>query len=385
MKSARGRISQMARVNVYVSPRGGVGKSTACVILAASFAKKNPDKKILVIDFSMVGSASSMLLGGLDKPRKDTFLSRGAEIVDNISQAKRADGLLLAARNHANGMFPIESHCVNVKEVFAQSECESNIYVSAGGPFLIDTQLTTLTSSSLAAFVKGLRKALTSLPPEWTVFIDTDATVVSSLPSFVGLASSDRITIVTSTNWDDWLRIFTDGNNSLLLNAPGSSVAEIITTCALTKVEGLKLPECKPLIGAILFTKVASSPGGTWNGKAVSKMPSGVNISAIVGDHVDAVCVHAFEAAAGVANKRFFAHNVPDVEEFIEKYVFSIPEISSGVMIKSVISGSPASVISEQTLARHFGPRVNAPATAINTQLEPTVRSLEAMLQNAAI
>ena len=97
------------------------------------------------------------------------------------------------------------------------------------------------------------------------------------------------------------------------------------------------------------------------------------------------MCVHAFEAAAGVANKRFFAHNVPDVEEFIEKYVFSIPEINSGVMIKSVISGSPASVISEQTLARHFGPRVNAPATAINTQLEPTVRSLEAMLQNAAI
>lgn len=47
--------------------KGGVGKSYLTFQIAAEYARKNPDKKVLVIDLCPQANSSSMLLGGMEK------------------------------------------------------------------------------------------------------------------------------------------------------------------------------------------------------------------------------------------------------------------------------------------------------------------------------
>jgi cellulose biosynthesis protein BcsQ len=44
--------------------KGGVGKSTITFHVAARYAEKNPDKRVLVIDLCPQSNSSMMLLGG---------------------------------------------------------------------------------------------------------------------------------------------------------------------------------------------------------------------------------------------------------------------------------------------------------------------------------
>ena len=57
----------MARSIAFVQPRGGIGKSTSVVQLAASLAATRPDLTVIVLDASVHGDASTLLLGGMQE------------------------------------------------------------------------------------------------------------------------------------------------------------------------------------------------------------------------------------------------------------------------------------------------------------------------------
>ena len=60
----------------FLQPRGGVGKSTSVVQLAAALALAQPELTVVVIDASIHGDATNMLLGGFGEPFEPDFFTR---------------------------------------------------------------------------------------------------------------------------------------------------------------------------------------------------------------------------------------------------------------------------------------------------------------------
>lgn len=87
----------MGRIICFANQKGGVGKTTSCVNLAAALQEKN--KKVLVVDADPQGNATSGL--GADKgarPALYDVLINGADIDDAIARTPYADVLPSNAR-----------------------------------------------------------------------------------------------------------------------------------------------------------------------------------------------------------------------------------------------------------------------------------------------
>jgi hypothetical protein len=168
-----------AQVYVFVSPRGGVGKSTASANLATSLAVSAPSKKVLLVDFSIQASSSYQVFGGLEAPKEDTAeFSHGAELVARVPEVRHAFGLLTAAKAHGPGMFsaapafPVEKHCVNVAKEYPAGGCPGNLFLAPGGTTLAPSRFTELTSANVSAYAKKLKQAFNSLSNDWIVIIE---------------------------------------------------------------------------------------------------------------------------------------------------------------------------------------------------------------------
>ena len=91
----------LARVITVTSGKGGVGKTTSCVNIAAQIANKG--KKVLMIDMDPQGNATSGV--GVDKETAENsvynVLINGADVSDAIIKAK-ASALVIHGRTKEN-------------------------------------------------------------------------------------------------------------------------------------------------------------------------------------------------------------------------------------------------------------------------------------------
>ena len=94
------RNFEMSKVYTFVSNRGGSGKSTLTSQVSAAIALNNPNKTVVVLDFSIQGDASVALLGGISEPTTFTpgVATRGAENIAALPPTKSAFNFINDAR-----------------------------------------------------------------------------------------------------------------------------------------------------------------------------------------------------------------------------------------------------------------------------------------------
>jgi len=319
--------------------------------MAAATATKHPDRKVLVLDLSMHGSASYQIYGGTQAPVEDRiafpehphgthFLSRGEQLVDQLQPEKTARGLIQAALASSGGDdISIMDHCVNVAAEFPKGKSPSNLYLCAGGYKLSKLDFTALADDNVKHVANTLRSCFTS---EWVVLVDTDAELHERPASLCGLACADLVCIIASPVYDDWLRNFTDPINALLFGTDPSS-GKFKKTCALATIYGMGL---QPKIHAILFNSVQKA-GNT------DLENIGFSVPADTATQIKSITQHAFEQTVNRnPNKKFFA-DVVEENEFSKRYLCAVYNIKQSVLLKAKEEGV-ASPMQDPELCNHM-------------------------------
>lgn len=234
----------MGRSIALVSSRGGVGKSTLASQLAASYASNHRDITVILIDASLHGDSSAHLLGGMQEPSAayPDAKSMAEGVITALPAGKSFYGLLQAL----NGPAPQPtssfgrlwsrapapaSQRVNLLEYAAQASetwpsgcAPTNLHVIPGGK-----NLKSLDPSTAPALATTLSEVIRAAPSNYLVVFDTDAELIERTASTIAAVAADRIAIVASSQWQDFLRIITDPHNSIIdfLNGVASSGRDI--------------------------------------------------------------------------------------------------------------------------------------------------------------
>ena len=273
----------MGRVVAFVTNRGGAGKSSLCSQVAASVARDKPTQQVLVLDFSIQGDTSTILLGGTGEPDADQVgaRTRGGGRVASLPLSQTAAGFITAAREAhaataaaeaeaaslvgrlgsarlrlwggsagkvaasesaatAPPLFSWREHAVQPSLMHPSGRAPSNLYISAGGGRL-HKLLPDAASSADAA--SALRLVFSKfLSSDVLVLIDTDAELSERGCSSAGIASASELCLVLSSSWTDYNRVLDDSANGLFAAMSGLEASD---------------PAFKARIQLIVFNNVA--------------------------------------------------------------------------------------------------------------------------------
>ena len=242
----------------FASNRGGVGKTTTVVQLAAMYAKMHPLENVLLVDFSVHGDATSMLLGGTQSPPTNTLgvhtlgqyramlvppERTAAGLVDAVLKrvaapelatmltrmTLRLKGLREAARTVLGANPPaldLNDHCINVAETTLQpappnlfitpSYVNSEEQISSLENALLDPDAQCgCNSDAWLLAIEPLRAAMSATVGQWVLFFDTDAELVERAPSRLALAAADKAVMMLSSDWRAYIRLMADSRNGL--------------------------------------------------------------------------------------------------------------------------------------------------------------------------
>ena len=228
----------MGRSIAFVSSRGGIGKSTLVSQLAAAYAHANPELTVVVIDASLHADSSAHLLGGLQEPSSEypTAKSMADGMISALAPSKTFHGLLHAlgspapavssfgrlwARGSAAPRIDPLDFAVTPATHYARGGVPSNLRLIAGG-----ATLKGLDAAQAPSLAKSLSDAMRSAPDTVLFVIDTDAEICERPSSSIAAAAADRIAIVASSMWSDFLRLLSDPHNNIpdfLAGIPGDA------------------------------------------------------------------------------------------------------------------------------------------------------------------
>jgi MinD-like ATPase involved in chromosome partitioning or flagellar assembly len=216
----------MGRSFAFVSSRGGVGKSTLAAQLSAAYATSHPNATVILIDSSVHADSSSFLVGGMQAPDDGDSKSMSESILarNNKNFAALLNALIAAPAQTTSfsrlwGRAPAPpSSRVNVldyalkpSDVWASGEAPANLHVLPGG-----RALTSITAETAPVMASALAELVRSSPTNYTFIFDTDAELRERVASTIACVAAEKIIVVTSSMWSDFLRILTDPSNSLI-------------------------------------------------------------------------------------------------------------------------------------------------------------------------
>jgi hypothetical protein len=309
----------MGRSISFVQPRGGVGKTTAVVQLAASLAALNPSTKVVVIDASIHGDATTMLLGGFSEPLGEDFYTKGGEtsakFPDSKLQAlfetlkksremKHTLSLLEKMWRPSGGAetptVDIVAMSVNVLKAHPAGNAPPNLFLVTGGE-LIDQEF------NEPEIAVALREAMDAAP-DVVFLIDTDAEITERGPTLIVTRANTEIFLVTSPNWADFLRCVSDPVN--------------------------KLRDLKDLTTKILFTKVPKTLNTPTDLEGVPCFGFKPVKSSM--ENVATICAYVRE--------RKLLPPGDSLQDFIRNRVLALPELPDVALNISVDTGEPIAV-----------------------------------------
>lgn len=349
-------------ITTFVSNRGGIGKSSLVSQLAPALALQAPGRDVVVLDLSIQGDTSTFFLGGVAEPREASSgaRTRGGEALAAISAGAGAAPLLAAALQRTQAVAAEESaprsyfwrgvmaaspatappppppfdwrpYAVRPLDVHPEGNCPPNLFVIPGGK--------DLHGSPFAGMGPALRKALAS--SEALFLVDTDAELSERGASLAGIAAADRLALVASTSWTDYLRALDDPANSLME--------------ALLFLKQVH-PELAPRIAHVYFNNVQKRLGAP-GGLAAMSLPFTPPASSL--EAMADICTHLYSVAkAGRVD--YFADTLALVspDAFMRSYVTAVPTVPEGNWQMAAVKGQPVVCVPDQssqqaTLATH--------------------------------
>ena len=214
--------------------RGGVGKTFMAFQASAAVAVKNPQKKVLAVDFSIYSDLSALLLGGTaSKTFNDPSvgLERAKE---KIPPQSRVDGLLrslyeprVQRKGIFGGLFNRTAHDSVDLTNFAvrvadhNPQAPPNLYlIASAGRDTYDDKTAHFFGGDLAAHEKTaeagrvLRRAVDALSEDFcTVVFDTDHLAGSHLTR-LALAAAETCVVPCPTDTGEFHRLFQTPDSS---------------------------------------------------------------------------------------------------------------------------------------------------------------------------
>jgi len=204
--------------HVFSNHKGGCGKTTLLFHCAGEYSKRHPDEKVLVMDVTLRGDLSELLLGG-DKggagkaavravaPSRSTTklfqlavaASAAPGAADSQSRLNAYVSKLLKedGADHS-GEFDVEHHAIRVQDL--NPSLPGNIYLCPGG----SGPQTSYPHQERWAIAETLRKALEKSPDRWKILCDSDGDQGFSDYSKIAHALCDGVIIPLKTNVNDF-------------------------------------------------------------------------------------------------------------------------------------------------------------------------------------
>lgn len=310
----------MGRSIAFVQPRGGAGKSTTVVQLAASIAEANPESTVIVVDASVHADATHMLMGGFQEPEttEGGFTTRGAELAAEHKDKTFSVLLQDLARattttlwRHVEPEVDVTARSLSVCEVHPQGGAPPNLRLVCGG------------GGGTGDAHKNVQRIGTALgaamgrAPEGTIFLlDMDAEAAERHMSAVAVLAASELALVTTANWSEFLRCVTDPHNGLALSAAGKKIKHVV----FTKVEKTRNEECA-LEGV---TCLGFKP---------------LNASL---ENVSTITAYAYARANSTTS---VLYNMLDasgsLQDFVSAHVLALPSLPETVLNHSVMTATP--------------------------------------------
>lgn len=232
---------------VFGNNKGGSGKTFLLFQLACEAARSKPDRKVLVIDFSLYSDTSGLLMGGMAREHPLAPTKGLQNTVDKTTPETRAEGLVralvAAGETRAKSVFgawfsaPATKDVVDLSRYWIQPSCvnpriPSNLFLvasatdaswgtqhtgNAGGDNMdVDVPIWARQhSTDWWPAAQQLKKAVAALSGEWVVFTDTDHLASSPLTK-LALGAMDRTIVPLSLDEGDFSRLFHDPTGNAL-------------------------------------------------------------------------------------------------------------------------------------------------------------------------
>ena len=340
----------MARSIAFVQPRGGIGKSTSVVQLAASLAATRPDLTVIVLDASVHGDASTLLLGGMQEPKNSpSARSHGEELcAAQVAAGKSTFTLMTAFAGTAAAAAPttaratgwgrllssssggtnataepavalthatiMAAYATRVRDTYPASDAPANLYVVVGG-----ATLTNLTNEQAVRASQTLGSAFAAAPSDVVYILDTDAELCERPASACAAAAAGGLALLSSANWSDFLRSLTDPVNGICL--------------------ALAPPFPPKKIERIIFTRVSKTRNEhtTVAGAPVSPFKP-VNNAA---SNIEQIVQYVHDRAQAGGPMQPYVDANATLRQFAEDHVIVVPDLPENVINMSVLKGTP--------------------------------------------
>ena len=359
---------------VFANNKGGSGKSTIAFQLAASVAKARPNTQVLTIDLSLYSDLTTMLCGGTSRPSL-LAASRGAQTaLEGTSKDERVEGLLRALAtgkqggmseedNQVSGLFggwnpfsptkrpapkasdgPLSEPPIDLRRYAVRpsdlvkeagdassiTSLPSNLWVCCScGELPLEVQ-------EIPDAVKRLRSAISALPQNWIVLIDTDHLAKSPV-SELAFCSASKLILPLSIDDNDFSRLFIDPT--------GNALFEV-----LEDLEGREAGWLQSKVHKVVFNNVLhyqNQPSQN-DGLNLPFTPAKTCIQQMKNMADQMLSCHETD------NKlvRFFmdGHKVGSKEQFRERYFSGMRKASEIVMNASKLLGCPICTLPSGTI-----------------------------------
>ncbi|KAG8461901.1 hypothetical protein KFE25_013920 [Diacronema lutheri] len=242
-RSLRARKHDRLRVCTFANHKGGVGKTTSALFCAQRLARENGARNVLVIDCSIYGDLTRLLLGTsadfFSGPAEASLIA-ARHTCEDYAAALHAARVGLLARVGLGAAPPdVRAHVHQVRTTCAGAP--SNLFLMTNraqwlnGPNrpVVDARspddesgLGAATNDELSAVAQSLRASLATGEDEWLVLVDTDGGLLHGMTK-LALCVADSIVVPTNADTADVRRLHVMLRFMRQLHAAGLSTGRI--------------------------------------------------------------------------------------------------------------------------------------------------------------
>eukprot|EP00871_Galdieria_phlegrea_P004809 jgi/Galph1/5329/GphlegSOOS_G3982.1 len=211
----------LVSADVFANHKGGCGKTVLLFHTACQYARQHPEQSVCVMDMTVIGDASRLLLGG------DVYESKNMDGLEQLAEEFSTSYLLAAAAegtmkpspstsskkkessfylhspppagNHsASGSVQVEKYMLNVAKV--NSHIPSNLFLTIGGG---SREQNVYDDQTQKKIVCNLRESFNQLSESWKAHGD----LTFSCYTKIALCLGDRVVIPLIPSYIDFRRI----------------------------------------------------------------------------------------------------------------------------------------------------------------------------------
>ncbi|GJD07293.1 hypothetical protein Gasu2_16600 [Galdieria sulphuraria] len=186
-------------VDVFANHKGGCGKTVLLFHTACQYAKQHPQQKVCVMDMTVIGDISRLLLGG------DVYESKNLNGLDEVAEKYSTTFLLEAAaqgNNSSSGNIEVGNYMLQVSEI--NSHIPSNLFLTVGGG---SKEQIVFDEDKKERIIGTLKESLHKDSDSWKVFLDTDGDLTFSCYTQIALCFADKVVIPLMPSYIDFRRV----------------------------------------------------------------------------------------------------------------------------------------------------------------------------------